>query len=82
MEEKNDFRLRDLEILAWFLIPAWTFYYILNKYGIEYLQEHPTFGLIFFYASFPVMFAFLMKFIYDEFPFGAIFKAIFDKPKT
>lgn len=76
MENNQEFKLRDLEILAWFAIPAWTFYYVMTKYGMEYLQANPTFGLVFFYASFPVMFAFLMKFIYDEFPVGAAIVAI------
>lgn len=81
MEEKKEIKLRDLEILAWFMIPGWTFYHVFSRYGMEFLRENPTFGLVIFYSSFPVMFAFLMKFIYDEFPIGAIYKAITSKKR-
>ncbi len=79
MEKKEEFKIRDLEILAWFGIPLWTFYHVFSKYGMEYLKENPSFGLIFFYSSFPVLFAFTMKFIYDEFPLAAVIKAILRK---
>ena len=78
-ENNEQFKLRDLEILAWFGIPAWTFYHVFTKYGVEYLRENPTMGLIFFYALFPVMFAFILKFIYNEFPVAALIKAILKK---
>ena len=79
MEKKEEFKIRDLEILAWFGIPLWTFYHVLTTYGVNFLRENPSMGLVFFYASFPVIFAFTMKFIYNEFPLGAVFKAITKK---
>lgn len=79
MEKIEQLKIKDLEIALWLLIPIWTSYHVLSKYGVDYLKANPTFSLVIFYASFPVMFAFLMKFIYDEFPLGAIYKAITTK---